>query len=213
MKRIKILLIITFLLMIAIVGCKKEEKNSIDNSKLKKAIDTYGQYNNDDGKYSISSYKALMDSVDAGMKILEKASCTQEEIDNAEKNIKELAGKLKEDRWTEPLNDAEKNIVIQQCISDYEMLGMDDSDTISTKLSDWDIHIYPEKDNLIAARCNKLDEEGYKSVVAAFTVDESKDTVTAHFEWINYCYVKTDEREYENELIKIGYWGKNGLPK
>ena len=33
MKRIKILLIITFLLMIAIVGCKKEEKNSIDNSK------------------------------------------------------------------------------------------------------------------------------------------------------------------------------------
>ena len=125
--------------MIAIVGCKKEEKNSIDNSKLKKAIDTYGQYNNDDGKYSISSYKALMDSVDAGMKILEKASCTQEEIDNAEKNIKELAGKLKEDRWTEPLNDAEKNIVIQQCISDYEMLGMDDSDTISTKLTDWDI--------------------------------------------------------------------------
>lgn len=188
-----VLLMLIFFCM-GMSGCEnaKKEENSTNISKLEEAINTYGQYKNDDGKYSVSTYNTLMDCVNKGNSVLNNKKSTQKEINLATKKIIEAADALKEDMWTEPLNDTEKNKVIQQCKTDYGIFHKD-TEIISSDLSNWDISIYSDHNNLIVARCNLLDDQGYKLVLAAFSVNG--DNLVPHFEWMNYGLIKADEKQ------------------
>lgn len=213
-------IIVLIIVVVCMCGCKNDKSNSsnqskeiendnIDNNELKKMIDTYGQYNNDNGQYSVSTYELLMKAVNDGLEILKNDNAKQTEIDKAIEDIKKAADELKIDMWTEPLSDFEKEKVIKQCISDYGVFNEDIS-VISTNLSDWDINIFTDRNNLIVARCNLLDQYGYKLVLAAFT--PNNENLIPHFEWINYSYVKGDEQQYIDELIEMGYLADNAMP-
>lgn len=198
----------------AIKDMKSAYENLVDLTELKNLIDKYGQLKNSDGDYTESSFSLFAKAIDEAKKILVDPNVTQNDVDAGINDINTAFDGLEEDAWTEPLSDKEKQQVIDKCITDY--VFEEGKSFISSDVADWDIHIYPEYDNMIAARCNQpgKTEPGHKMAVAAFEI--VNDTLIPKYENVNWGDLLLEsekDEKYIKWLEEIGYINEYGDPR